>query len=120
MSELHRTFRPELIGRFAEKIVFKPLSPDIQREIGRLVVSNELARFRAKGFDLTVSEEAFEFLTRRGINRILGARPMKRTAQKFIGDAIGHAMKSSQPPNGALKLSSKADRLTLQIQELRR
>jgi ATP-dependent Clp protease ATP-binding subunit ClpA len=39
VSELHRFFRPELIGRFDEKIVFKPLSPDTQREIGRLVIS---------------------------------------------------------------------------------
>jgi type IV secretory pathway TraG/TraD family ATPase VirD4 len=38
-SELHRFFRPELIGHFDEKIVFKPLSPDTQREIGRLVIS---------------------------------------------------------------------------------
>ena len=33
ISELHGFFRPELIGRFDEKIVFKPLSPDTQREI---------------------------------------------------------------------------------------
>ena len=37
ISELYRFFRPELIGRFDEKIVFKPLSPEVQREIGRAV-----------------------------------------------------------------------------------
>jgi ATP-dependent Clp protease ATP-binding subunit ClpA len=51
VSELHRIFRPELIGRFDEKIVFKPLSPDIQREIGQLIISEELERFRERGFD---------------------------------------------------------------------
>ena len=40
LSELHRFFRPELIGRFDEKIVFKPLSPDTQREICQLAVSD--------------------------------------------------------------------------------
>lgn len=102
MSELHRTFRPELIGRFNEKIVFKPLSPDIQREINRLVVSNELARFRAKGFDLTVSEETFEFLVRRGIHKTLGARTLKRVVQKFMGDAIRTALEANEFPSGAL------------------
>ena len=114
VSELHRFFRPELIGRFDEKIVFRPLSPDTQREIGRLVISEELARFREHGFDLTVSESAFEFLVRRGIHKALGARPMKRTLQKFIGDAIRHALKASRTPAGTLAVSPLADALTIQ------
>ena len=75
ISELHGFFRPELIGRFDEKIVFRPLCPDTQREIAWLAISEELARFRERGFDLTVSDEAFEFLVRRGIHKALGARP---------------------------------------------
>jgi ATP-dependent Clp protease ATP-binding subunit ClpA len=75
ISELHRFFRPELIGRFDEKIVFKPLSQDTQREIGCLAISEELDRFKERGFNLTVSEAAFEFLVRRGIQKTLGAGP---------------------------------------------
>ena len=78
ISELHRFFRPELIGRFDEKIVFKPLSPDTQREIARLAMSEELARFRERGFDLTVSDEAFEFLVRRASARRLARGPLKK------------------------------------------
>ena len=112
LSELHRFFRPELIGRFDEKIVFKPLSPETQREIGQLVISEELARFRAQGIDLTVSEPAFEFLVRRGVHKALGARPMKRTVQKFIGDAIRRALKARLKPAGTLTVSPCADQLT--------
>ena len=43
ISELHKFFRPELIGRFDEKLVFKPLSPDTQREIALLAMTEELA-----------------------------------------------------------------------------
>ena len=113
VSELHRFFRPELIGRFDEKIVFKPLSPDTQREIGRLVISEELARFRNQGFELSVSEDAFEFLVRRGIHKVLGARPMKKTIQKFIGDAIRDAMKSSLPLQGTVTVSDVTNALKL-------
>ena len=113
LSELHRVFRPELVGRFDEKIVFKPLCPDIQREIGRLAVAEELARLRQKGFDLTVSEEAFEFLLRRGIHKTLGARPMKKSVQKLLGDAIRQALKSAKPPLGTIAVSPSHDRLTL-------
>jgi ATP-dependent Clp protease ATP-binding subunit ClpA len=94
ISELHKFFRPELIGRFDEKIVFKPLSHDIQREIGCLAISQELERLKQRGFDLTVSEAAFEFLIRRGIQKTLGARPIKQTVQKFLGDAIRQALKT--------------------------
>jgi ATP-dependent Clp protease ATP-binding subunit ClpA len=113
LSELHRFFRPELIGRFDEKMVFKSLSPDTQREIGRLAISEELDHLRQQGFDLSVSDVAFEFLGRRGIRKALGARPMKKTVQKFIGDAIRQALKSGASPCGALAMSPLADHLTI-------
>ena len=115
VSELHRFFRPELIGRFDEKIVFKPLSPDTQRQIGRLAISEELDRLRQQGFDLCVSDLAFEFLVRRGIHKALGARPMKKTVQKFIGDAIRQALKFGASPSGTLAVSPLADHLTIEL-----
>ena len=116
MSELHKFFRPELIGRFDEKIVFKPLSSDTQREIARFAIAEELARFRKRGFELTVSDEAFEFLVRRGIHKALGARPLKKTVQKFIGDAVRDTIKSSAPPSGVLSVSLLNDRLAIRKQ----
>jgi ATP-dependent Clp protease ATP-binding subunit ClpA len=113
ISELHKFFRPELIGRFDEKIVFKPLSSDTQREIALLAITEELARFCERGFDLTVSGEAFEFLVRRGMHRALGARPMKKTVQKFVGDAVRDAMKSGAPSSGGLTVSPLNDRLMI-------
>lgn len=111
LSELHRFFRPELVGRFDEKIVFKPLCPDTQRQIGRLAIVEELARLREKGFDLTVSEETFEFLLRHGIHKTLGARPMKKTVQKFLGAGIRDTLKTCQTPTGALVVSITSDSL---------
>lgn len=113
VSELHRFFRPELIGRFDEKIVFKSLCPDTQREIGRLAISEELARLRQQGFDLSVSDPALEFLVRHGIHKAFGARPMKRTVQRFIGDAIRHALKSHRIPTGTLAVAPSSDALTI-------
>jgi ATP-dependent Clp protease ATP-binding subunit ClpA len=114
ISELHKFFRPELIARFDEKIVFKPLPPDTQREIGRLVISEELDRLQQQGFDLSVSDAAFEFLVRLGIHKALGARPMKKTVQKFIGDAIRQALKSHASSSGVLVISPIADHLTIE------
>jgi ATP-dependent Clp protease ATP-binding subunit ClpA len=114
ISELYKFFRPELVGRFDEKIVFKPLSPDTQREIALLAITEELTRFRERGFDLAVSDEAFEFLVRRGIHKTLGARPLKKMMQKFIGDAIRDAMKAGAQSSGVLAVSLLSDRLMIQ------
>jgi ATP-dependent Clp protease ATP-binding subunit ClpA len=112
ISELYRFFAP-IIGPFDEKIVFKPLAHDIQREIGCLAISEELDGFNERGFNLTVSEAAFEFLVRRGIQKTLGARPMKKTVQKFIGDAIRESLKAGTP-SGTLAVSPLNDRLIIQ------
>ncbi len=116
VSELHRIFRPELIGRFDEKIVFKPLSPETQRAIGRHVISEELSRFHARGFDLSVSDSAFDFLIRRGIHKTLGARSMKRTVQKFIGDAVCRILKKGGFSSGVLGVTSTGDELEVHPQ----
>jgi ATP-dependent Clp protease ATP-binding subunit ClpA len=114
IAELHRFFRPELIGRFDEKIVFRPLSPEVQREIGSIAIGAELDRCNDRGFELTISEEAFEFLIRRGIQKTLGARPMRKTVEKFIGDAVRDALKSGAQSSGILTVSTLNDRLIIQ------
>ncbi len=113
ISELHRFFRPELIGRFDELVVFKPLSPETQRKIGQLAISEELRRLKDRGYDLELSELAFEFLVRHGTSKGLGARPMKRTIRKFIGDAIRTSIKAGEQPTGALVVSVSNDRLEI-------
>ena len=64
IAELHQFLSPRThwtIGRSDEKIVFRPLSPEIQREIGPRCLCHELERLRDQGFDLTVSQGAFDF-----------------------------------------------------------
>jgi C-terminal, D2-small domain, of ClpB protein len=56
--------------------------------------------------DLAVSDEAFEFLVRRGIHEALDARPLKKAVQKFIGDAIRDAMKAGAQSSGVLAVCS--------------
>jgi ATP-dependent Clp protease ATP-binding subunit ClpA len=47
------------------------------------------------GIELAVEEETLELLIRKGITKALGARPMKRTVQKYLGDVVRERMKSS-------------------------
>ena len=66
-----------------------------QREIAMIVIGEELERYRKMGIELTVEDETVEIFIRKEITKALGARPMKRTVQKFLGDVVRERMKKS-------------------------
>jgi ATP-dependent Clp protease ATP-binding subunit ClpC len=86
----------------------------LQRKIGSIAICEKLDRFNDRGFNLTISEEAFEFLIRRGIQKMLGARPMRKTVEKFVEDAVRDALKSGARSSGVLTVSTLNGRLIIQ------
>lgn len=88
LRRVEQTLRPELVGRIDEKLVFARLSPDVQREICELEVRKETERLRGLGYDLEVSREAIEFLIREGFHPHLGARPLRKTVERHLQDAV--------------------------------
>lgn len=93
-SRLSDYFRPELIGRFDEKVIFMPLSTDQLRIIAKMSINNVLVRYREKhDYNLEIDESALEFLVRRGYNPRFGARPMKQAVMKHIANAMRTALK---------------------------
>lgn len=88
LRRVAQELRPELVGRIDEKLVFARLSREGQRQICELLVSSELERLRRVGFDLQVSCEALEFLLREGYDVYMGARPMRRTIERHIQEAV--------------------------------
>jgi len=86
---LKQTIRPEFLNRIDEIIVFKPLT---RNEI-RSIVDRQLDRIIARvsennNIKLTVSERAKLFLADAGYDPTFGARPLKRTIQKFISNPL--------------------------------
>jgi ATP-dependent Clp protease ATP-binding subunit ClpA len=101
LGKVSRTFRPEFVGRFTDKIVFKPLSLDTQIEIAKITVAQQLEIYRQKGFDnLHVHDNAVEFLVRNGFHHTLGARPMQQVISKFLGDAVAASVLANVEPCG--------------------
>ena len=113
LSELHRVFRPEFIGRIDEKIVFRSLPSNVQREIAQKILDEELSRLRTRGFHLSVSEQAFEYLIRQGTNKTLGARPMERTIRRLLGDLICQSLSSGNSAQGEVVLSPSENSLAI-------
>lgn len=85
---VNQTLRPEFVGRIEEKWVFRRLTPEVQREICALRVTDETARLRGLGYDVSVSREALEFLVREGFHPHLGARPLRQAVEKHLRNAV--------------------------------
>lgn len=73
LRRVAQNLRPEYGPRINEKLVFARLTPEVQREIAELVVTQELTRLRSLGHDLVVSSAVLEFLAREGYDPQLSA-----------------------------------------------
>jgi len=88
LRRVEQSLRPELVGRLDEKLVFARLGPAVQEQICAFEVKRETERLRGLGYDLVVSREALEFLVREGFHPQLGARPLRKTVERELRDAI--------------------------------
>lgn len=113
IAKLYQNFRPELIGRFSEKIVFKRLSYEVQREIAELTLKKEILRLNKLEYALTLNDSVLEFLVRKGVDKLLGARPMRATVERYLGDAIRHAIKQGKSGSGEIFHNEDSDTLEI-------
>ena len=109
LSEVRRTFRPELLGRVDETVVFRQLEEQDVREIARRLLRQTALRTAELGMELLPSQEAVDALAREGFDPASGARPLRRLVQRKVEDPIAEAVLS-----GAM---TAGDRLRLRVEE---
>ena len=91
-GELKKLFRPELLNRVDEVIVFHELTSD---EIGSIVdlMMNELrVQLISRGVGITLTPEARELLAKEGFDPAFGARPLRRAIQRLVEDPLSEEM----------------------------
>ena len=88
LSEAKRAFRPELLNRFDETVVFKKLEKDDMRKILKLELEKLQARLKDSHIALSLDKKATEFLIEKGYDSALGARPLRRVVQDYIEDPL--------------------------------
>jgi ATP-dependent Clp protease ATP-binding subunit ClpA len=103
-EQVDQQLRPELVGRFTEKLVFRRLTYEVQRRICLKVIRDEQERLSGKGYRVKESNEAIEFLLRAGIHKKLGARPMRDCVERNVQNAIAHDLVNGGSGCGVLKL----------------
>ncbi len=83
-SALKQTFRPEFINRLDEVVIFSPLSEDEIKRIVDLMMKDVGKRLADRRIKVELTEGARSWLSREGYNPSFGARPLRRTIQRYI------------------------------------
>jgi len=87
-DEIERTFTPEFLNRLDEVIVFHPLPKEQIGEIVHIMLADVQSRLAEENLSLRLDPAAIEFLVDRGYDTKFGARPLKRTIQRHVEDAL--------------------------------
>ncbi|XP_059291601.1 chaperone protein ClpD, chloroplastic isoform X2 [Lycium ferocissimum] len=94
IEELKTYFRPELLNRIDEVVVFRPLEKTQMLEILNLMLAEVRARLVSFGISLEVSEDVMELICQQGFDRNYGARPLRRAVTQMVEDLLSESLLS--------------------------
>ncbi|MGD8305319.1 MAG: ATP-dependent chaperone ClpB [Ignavibacteria bacterium] len=89
---LRKTIRPEFLNRIDEIVLFKPLTHKEIREIVDIQLNKVTAMLKEKAFTLVIDNEAKDWLANLGYDVTFGARPLKRTIQKYLVNPLSQEL----------------------------
>jgi len=91
-KEVERHFRPEFLNRLDDVIVFKSLTRDDLYGIVEFELRKLRERLAKQHLELTLDDEAKEFLIEKGYNPDFGARPLRRAIEQHIEDPVSEGI----------------------------
>jgi ATP-dependent Clp protease ATP-binding subunit ClpC len=108
MGELKKVFRPELLNRIDEIIVFPKLAKDEILQIVDLMLNRLRVQMAEHEVTIELTEEAKELLVDKGYDPTMGARPLRRGIQRFIEDPLADfVLGRSLEPGSTILVSRK-------------
>jgi len=102
LEAVKHTFKPEFLNRIDDIIVFRQLMKEDLHRIIDIEIGQVASRLKEQNISLEVSLEAKEFLIDKGFDLVFGARPLKRTIQRFLEDPLASEIISKRFKEGSL------------------
>ena len=109
---LRRSFKPELLNRMDEIVMFKPLTEaEISRIVG-LILDKTAARMLDEGYGLKITDAAKKFIAEESYTPEYGARPVKRYVQQNVETEIARMIvRGKVPDKGAVTVDAEGGKL---------
>ena len=116
LSIAKRTFKPELLNRLDDLIVFRELSQDDLEVIINIELSNVQNRILGRNIDLKINKSAKEFLLKEGYDKAYGARQLRRTVEKYLEDPLAEEiLKGKIKNNSSVSVTGIKDKLNFKL-----
>jgi ATP-dependent Clp protease ATP-binding subunit ClpC len=106
-GELKKVFRPELLNRIDEVIVFHKLTKDEIKTIVELMMHRLREQMGEHAADVELTEGAKELLVDKGYDPTMGARPLRRAIQRYIEDPLADFVLGAEVTAGSTILVDK-------------
>jgi ATP-dependent Clp protease ATP-binding subunit ClpC len=117
MEVLRGSFRPEFINRIDEIIVFRALTDDQLADIAQLLLDRLTRRLRAQRIEIDFTEEAVKLLAREGFDPEFGARPLRRTIQRWVENELSRlVLGGSVQPGDKVVVGVADDDLSFEVE----
>lgn len=114
MKELRQHFRPELLNRMDDIVVFHSLSGDVFNRIAEKMLGDLKKRLASQQFDLQYSEDVLDWIVEHGTDADFGARPLRRFIQRHVETAVAQQIIQGTLQEGdTLRLSIEDDQLVV-------
>jgi ATP-dependent Clp protease ATP-binding subunit ClpC len=108
MGELKKVFRPELLNRIDEVIVFHKLTKDEITHIVDLLMKRVREQMKEHEVAMELTPRAVDLLAEKGYDPVMGARPLRRAIQNLIEDPLADFVLSRQlPPGGTIVIDRR-------------
>jgi len=91
-DEIEKVFRPEFLNRLDDVIIFQHLTKEDMKEVVDLELVKVRGRLSQQGFELELTDEARNFLIKKGTDTDFGARPMRRALENYIEDPLSEEL----------------------------
>ena len=100
LDELKKHFKPELINRIDNIVVFNKLSVPVLKEIAKKMLLDLNKNLKQSGVELKFTAATLNYLVKNGTNDDFGARPMRRLITSKIEDELADRMLKGEIKSG--------------------
>ncbi|WP_418640589.1 ATP-dependent Clp protease ATP-binding subunit [Sulfurimonas sp. ST-27] len=88
MAELKKAFKPEFLNRLDEVVIFNALGKEQIKGIVDIFFNEIVNKVKERNIELSLSEEAKEYIAEAGFDPVYGARPLKRALYEIVEDRL--------------------------------
>jgi len=118
MVELTKFFKPELINRFDEVIVFEPLRFQDMIEIVKLQLKGVVKMIEEQDMGFAYTDEVITEIVKAGFDPLYGARPLRRAIQKLIENPISNLIIDGKAkPGDLIRVRIDRDEMIFEIEK---